>query len=131
MKPSLYTINNDSGNGIIVVMEKDISNLNAYDRQREIVKFHKTEIKTFQSFVEETTLTILNNLGIFIYDDTKSSLESAFDTLKRKLQKNLIIEDRYKDTKEKILYKGVGFTVIQEDNIISVANEILLKEIEQ
>lgn len=130
MKPSLYTINNDSGNGIIVVMEKDISNLNAYDRQREIVKFHKTEIKTFQSFVEETTLTILNNLGIFIYDDTKSSLESAFDTLKRKLQKNLIIEDRYKDTKEKILYKGVGFTVIQEDNIISVANEILLKEIE-
>jgi uncharacterized protein YllA (UPF0747 family) len=131
MKPSLYTINNDSGNGIIVVMEKDISNLNAYDRQREIVKFHKTEIKTFQSFVEETTLTILNNLGIFIYDDTKSSLESAFDTLKRKLRKNLIIEDRYKDTKEKILYKGVGFTVIQEDNIISVANEILLKEIEQ
>ncbi len=130
MKPSLYTINNDSGNGIIVVMEKDISNLNAYDRQREIVKFHKTEIKTFQSFVEETTLTILNNLGIFIYDDTKSSLESAFDTLKRKLRKNLIIEDRYKDTKEKILYKGVGFTVIQEDNIISVANEILLKEIE-
>ena len=130
MKPSLYTINNDSGNGIIVVMEKDISNLNAYDRQREIVKFHKTEIKTFQSFVEETTLTILNNLGIFIYDDTKSSLESAFDTLKRKLQKNLIIEDRYKDTKEKILYKGVGFTVIQEDNIISVANEIILKEIE-
>ena len=129
MKPSLYTINNDSGNGIIVVMEKDISNLNAYDRQREIVKFHKTEIKTFQSFVEETTLTILNNLGIFIYDDTKSSLESAFDTLKRKLRKNLIIEDRYKDTKEKILYKGVGFTVIQEDNIISVANEILLKEI--
>ena len=131
MKPSLYTINNDSGNGIIVVMEKDISNLNAYDRQREIVKFHKTEIKTFQSFVEETTLTILNNLGIFIYDDTKSSLESAFDTLKRKLRKNLIIEDRYKDTKEKILYKGVGFTVIQEDNIISVANEIILKEIEQ
>lgn len=130
MKPSLYTINNDSGNGIIVVMEKDISNLNAYDRQREIVKFHKTEIKAFQSFVEETTLTILNNLGIFIYDDTKSSLESAFDTLKRKLRKNLIIEDRYKDTKEKILYKGVGFTVIQEDNIISVANEILLKEIE-
>lgn len=130
MKPSLYTINNDSGNGIIVVMEKDISNLNAYDRQREIVKFHKTEIKTFQSFVEETTLTILNNLGIFIYDDTKSSLESAFDTLKRKLRKNLIIEDRYKDTKEKILYKGVGFTVIQEDNIISVANEIILKEIE-
>ena len=130
MKPSLYTINNDSGNGIIVVMEKDISNLNAYDRQREIIKFHKTEIKTFQSFVEETTLTILNNLGIFIYDDTKSSLESAFDTLKRKLRKNLIIEDRYKDTKEKILYKGVGFTVIQEDNIISVANEILLKEIE-
>lgn len=129
MKPSLYTINNDSGNGIIVVMEKDISNLNAYDRQREIVKFHKTEIKTFQSFVEETTLTILNNLGIFIYDDTKSSLESAFDTLKRKLQKNLIIEDRYKDTKEKILYKGVGFTVIQEDNIISVANEILLRDI--
>ena len=130
MKPSLYTINNDSGNGLIVVMEKDISNLNTYDRQREIVKFHKTEIKTFQSFVEETTLTILNNLGIFIYDDTKSSLESAFDTLKRKLRKNLIIEDRYKDTKEKILYKGVGFTVIQEDNIISVANEILLKEIE-
>lgn len=130
MKPSLYAINNDSGNGIIVVMEKDISNLNVYDRQREIVKFHKTEIKTFQSFVEETTLTILNNLGIFIYDDTKSSLESAFDTLKRKLRKNLIIEDRYKDTKEKILYKGVGFTVIQEDNIISVANEIILKEIE-
>lgn len=126
MKPTIQVLDNETGNGYIVVMEKElgIHNNDMFLKARETRKFKTTEKQVFIDMVESVVINILSEIGIIPYDNSESALESAFDILKRKYHKNIIIKDRYKDTKETIVYREPLLTIIIENGILSMAQEI-------
>lgn len=126
MKPTIQVLNNDDQTGLIVVMEKVLGsdNNDVFLKQRETRKFKTTEKQVFIDTVESAVIKILEEYGIIPYDTTESALESALDTLKRKYKKNIEIVDCYKDTKERIVYRENLITIIIENGILSMANEI-------
>lgn len=130
MKPTIQVIQNDEQNGFIIIMEKKLSNPNdIYTTQKEMQSFTTTERKVFIRAIDMSFREILRQFGILPYDKSKSSIEAAFDTLKRKYNTTIEIVDRYKDTKETIVDREDYITVINENGILSCANEIVVREI--
>ena len=132
MKPTIQVLINENESGYIVVMEKPLGkdNHDMFGKQREIRKFKTTEKQVFIDTVEQAVITILGEYGIIPYDNTEQSLESAFDTLKRTYHKTIKIVDRYKDTQETIVYRENLITIIIENNVLSMAQEIKVVDYE-
>lgn len=123
-------IPNDNYDGYIVVMEKNLSNINdLFTQQREIKKFKSNEKQVFIETIDMVIREILKQFGIIPFDTSESALNSAFDTLNRNYDKTIEIIDRYKDTKETIIDRQELITIIMENDILSCANEIRVKEI--
>lgn len=132
MKPTIQVLINESETGYIVIMEKVLGNENhdMFGKQREVRKFKTTEKQVFIDTVEQVAITLLGEIGIIPCDNSKSALESAFDTLKSKYHKNIEIIDRYKDTKETIVFRENLITIIVENGVLSMANEIRMVDYE-
>ena len=131
MKPTIQVIPNEDNTGYIVIMEKDMTTLH-YDmfaQQQEMKKFRTTERKVFINTIDMAIRKILDQFGIIPFDTTEDALKSAFDTLKRKYGKTIEIIDRYNGIKGLVVDKENYITVIIENNILSCANEIKVKEI--
>lgn len=128
MKPTIQVIPNDDLNGYIVIMEKTLSGNNMFDNQKEINKFKTTEKKVFIDAIDMAIRKILEQFGIIPFDNTKSALKSAFDTLNGNYGKKLEIVDRYKDLNNVVDRQDL-ITIIIEDKVISCANEIIVKDI--
>lgn len=117
---------NEDNNGYIVIMEKSLG-LNNYDmfaKQKEVRKFKTSEKQVFIDTVETVVISLLEEFGIIPYDNTKGALESAFDTLKRKYHKTIKIVDRYRNTRETIVYREPLLTIIIEKGVLSMAQEV-------
>lgn len=130
-KPTIMVIPNDEQDGYIVIMEKDLGkeNYDMFAKQKEIKKFKTSEQQVFIETIDMSIRELLNQFGIIPFDTTKSALESAFDTLKRKYGKNIRIEDRYKDTQETIVDRKDLITIILEKGVLSCANEVKVVDI--
>ena len=130
-KPTIMVIPNDEQDGYIVIMEKDLGreNYDLFAKQKEIKKFKTSEQQVFIETIDMSIRELLNQFGIIPFDTSKSALESAFDTLKRKYGKNIRIEDRYKDTQETIVDRKDLITIILEKGILSCANEVKVVDI--
>lgn len=126
MKPTIQVLINENESGYIVIMEKNLGNDNhdMFGKQKEIRKFKTTEKQVFIETIEQAIITLLGEIGVIPYDNTKSALESAFDTLKSKYHKSIVVEDRYKDTKETIVYRENLLTIIIENGVLSMAQEV-------
>ena len=124
MKPVIDTIEKDD-NHVIYHLWEDISDLDLYDRSKEILRFVKQESKIMEQVLENDLRGFLMSYGIIPYDNSKSALNEAFDTLKSK-GKIIEIVDRNKKTKEEVV--GVsenGMTVIVDRYyVMSIAMEI-------
>lgn len=130
-KPTIMVIPNDDLTGYIVIMEKDLGkeNYDMFAKQKEIKKFKTSEQQVFIDTIDMSIRELLNQFGIIPFDTTKSAIESAFDTLKRKYGKTIQIEDRYRNTEETIVDRKDLITIILEKGVLSCANEIRVKEI--
>lgn len=115
----------------IFVMSLDISGLDTFDRAKAIDHFIYKDTKVLEIALENHLREILRGYGIIPYDGSESALEKAFDTLKSKGME-LEIRDRYYELyNERIIALSPNqMTVILEsDNILSCAMEIVLNEI--
>lgn len=127
MKPVISVVyDNDDP---IVVLSKNLDGLDAYEKVREIRKFYTSEIKQLEAMVEYIIIDKLNDYGIIPVDDSEEALESAFNQLRNVYDKKITIIDKYENYKGKIIHKGLKQTCIEEDNEVSVANQIKVEGI--
>ena len=113
----------------IVVLSKDISGLDDYERARETRKFYTSEVKQLETTVEYLIIELLNDYGIIPTNDDDEALESAFNKLRKDYGKVVKIIDKYSDFKGKIAHRKLNQTCIIEDDELSIANQIVLEEI--
>lgn len=123
MKVVLDTIERTERN-VIYHLYEDVSELNAYERTKEINRFAKTETKVLERAIEGDLRHFLQVNGIIPYDNSKSALESAFNALNEKGMRLEVI-DRYKNTREEIVGLENGMTIILDRYyVLSIAVEV-------
>lgn len=125
MKPVISVYYDDNANPI-VVLSKNIADLENYEKARETRKFYTNEVKQLESTVEYLIIDILNELGVIPYDDTDEALESAFRKLYKDYGKTIKIIDEYENYKGKIVHRKLNQTCIEEDSELSIANKIVV-----
>ena len=113
----------------IVVLSKNISGLDQYEKVKETRKFYTSEVKQLESMVEYLIIDKLNDYGIIPFDDSEDALESAFRKLAENYKMRINIVDEYSDYKGKIVHRALRQTCIEEDNELSIANKIIVEEI--
>lgn len=131
MKPTIQVIPNEDMTGYIVIMEKDLGkdNNDVYAKSREIKKFKTTERQVFIETIDMAIREILKQFGIIPFDNTKSSLIVAFDTLKSKYNKSIDVIDRYEDIQKVVVDRQDLITAIIEKGVLSCANEVRVRDI--
>ena len=129
MKPVIEVIYNEYGNPI-VILSKNISGLSTYDKARETRKFYTSEVKQLETMVEYIIIDVLNEFGIIPYDDSNEAFESSLQKLAQRNMKLNII-DEYKDFKGKIVHRALNQTCIEDGEELSIANKIVLEEMEK
>lgn len=127
MKPVISVIYDENENPI-VVLSKNISGLDQYEKVKETRKFYTSEVKQLESMVEFLIIDKLNDYGIIPFDDSEESLQSAFQKLAENYKMRINIVDGYSDYKGKIVHRGLKQTCIEEDGELSIANKIMLEE---
>ncbi len=127
MKPVISVLYDENENPI-VVLSKNISGLDQYEKVKETRKFYTSEVKQLESMVEYLIIDKLNDYGIIPFDDSEESLQSAFQKLAENYKMRINIVDGYSDYKGKIVHRGLKQTCIEEDNELSIANKIMLEE---
>lgn len=127
MKPVINIVY-DNGDPI-VILSQELKGLTMYDKAKEIKKFYTNEIKKFETTIEYLIVSELNDFGIIPTDDSEDAIASALKILRNGYHKNIKIIDMYADFKGKIIHKALNQTCIEEDDVISIANKIMLEEI--
>ena len=130
-KPKLEIIEKDSKHSIYV-LSQSIKGLDAYEKAKVVQKFLSTESKLLERVLESDLRDILRSVGINTQEPSESVLNKAFDTLKRKRMKLLVIDRNENVSYEK--YLGISkneMTLIEEDDVIDFAMEIKIMPIEE
>lgn len=134
MKPVLE-VYNEKPNEYIVVLSKDISDIKGkYEITLETQKFYKNEAKKLEEAIDILIIEILQDFGIIPSDITKEAIRSAFMLLQSKHGITIDIEDEYEvipNRDAKMVYRNTKLnqTCIIENDILSIANKIIVKEI--
>lgn len=112
-----------------MVLSKSIGNLTDYDRVSAIEHFVRVDTRKFEKAIELVIRGILEQRGINVCDTSKSSLERLFNALKTECGEIITISDRYEHTECPVLFRALCKTYIQDDEFISVANEIRVERV--
>lgn len=122
-------IDGDTKNSKIYIMSMPISGLNTYEKAKAIRRFINNETKVLEMVLETDLREILRGYGIIPKDGSESALNLAFASL-HLMGKDIEIRDRYYDIySEKIVGESPNkMTIIQEDEILSCAMEIIINE---
>ena len=130
MKPKLRVIERDDSH-VIFYLSQDISDLDLYEKAKVIQRFKTNEARIMENVIDSAIKDFLRKVGINIRSTQKSVLNEAFDTLKRK-GKQIVILDRNKNaTYEQFVgMSNNEMTIIEEDNLISIAMEVKIMPIE-
>ena len=125
----IKTIQGEEPNSKIYIMSLNISNLSIYEKAKATKRFIDNETKVLEMVMESDLREILRANGVIPFDGTENALERAFVLLEAK-GKKIVINDRYYELyDEKIIGESPNhMTVIQEDNILSCAMEIIIYE---
>lgn len=129
-KKELVTIKSFEGenHSQIFVMSMDINGMSIYEKAKATNRFLNNETKVLEQVLETILRNYLRESGIIVKDGSKQALERAFWELEQKGKKIDII-DRYYHLNEKTIGESPnGMTVIEEDDTISCAMEIMIYE---
>ena len=120
----------DSECGKVFVLNQDISGLNEYEKAKAINHFINNETKVLETILDNHCRTLLRENGVKIQDGSNNALNQAICELKVK-GKDLGIVDRYYEiNNERIIGQSQNqMTVIQEDDTLSCAIEVVLEDV--
>ena len=120
----------DSENGKIFVLTQNIKDYNEYEKAKAINHFISNETKVLETILDNHCRTLLRENGVKIQDGSNSALNQAICELKVK-GKDLGIIDRYYEINgERIIGQSQNqMTVIQEDDTLSCAIEVVLEDV--
>lgn len=118
MKTNISKIDPTDYNGKIVIMQKKVGNVKDYELIKALNTFITSDMKVFNSAMEQEIQEIMRKNGIVIKDTTEKAIREAL------LRCPIQIIDRHENTCEKVVYKTKSGTVIYYDNMFEIANEI-------
>lgn len=110
----------------IFVMSMDTNGMSLYEKAKATERFINKETKVLEQIIETIARNYLRENGVIVQDGSPKALERAFWELEMK-GKSFDVVDRYIDLhNEKIIGESPNqMTVIEEDNVLSVAMEII------
>lgn len=114
----------------VFVMSMSVKGLGLYDKAKATNRFINTETKVLEQVLETILRNYIKQQGIIVQEGGYHALEKAFWELEQK-GKEIEIIDRYKDiANENIVGENHenGITVILEEEILSSAIELVIKE---
>lgn len=119
--------NGEEPHSTIYIMSQFVGGLNIYEKAKATKRFIDNETKVLEMVLESDLREILRSYGIIPLDGTKNSLERAFVQLES-IGKSIEIRDRYYEINgEHIIGESANkMTIIEEDNILSCAMEIII-----
>lgn len=110
-------------------MSLNISGLDLYNRAKATKKFIDNDTKVLETVIETNLREFLRGCGIIPQDGSKLALEKALMQLELQGKSIEIIDRYYEIGQERIIgLSSNEMTVIEEDNILSCAMEIIINE---
>ena len=120
----------DSENGKIFVLTQNIKDYNEYEKAKAINHFISNETKVLETILDNHCRTLLRENGVKIQDGSNSALNQAICELKVKGKDIAIIDRYYEINNERIIGQSPNqMTVIQEDDTLSCAIEVVLEDV--
>ena len=125
----IETLNGEEDNSTIYIMSLNISGLNLYEKAKATKRFAESETKVLEQVLETDLRHILRSNGIIPSDGSEQALEKALMKLEL-LGKTIEIRDRYFEFNgERVVGESPNhMTIIEEDEILSCAMEIIVNE---
>lgn len=116
----------ETHNSQIFVMSMDTKGMSLYEKAKATERFINKETKVLEQVLETILRNYLREKGIIPYDGSNQALERAINELEFK-GGSIQINDRYYDLKNETIIgeSPNGMTVIEEDDTLSVAMEII------
>lgn len=122
-KVELVINQGDNENSKVFVMSQSIKGLSLYERAKAINRFLEKETKVLETAIENYLRSIFIFYGIVPRDGSESAIMESFYKLNAK-GKDILINDRYCQTSERIIGERNNMTVILEEDILSAAIEV-------
>ena len=125
----IETLNGEEDNSTIYIMSLNISGLNIYEKAKATKRFVESETKVLEQVIDTDLRQVLRSNGIVPEDGSDKSLEKAIYLLQLKGVRIDIVDRYYEIYGLKIIGESPNhMTIIEEDEILSCAMEIIVNE---